>query len=613
MKSIFVKRILLALFSLVVYAAWIGSAKSQVRAIGAGALILDDGVGHTMIYRTPIPGTLEWNQWSTTTPPFMPLTLIPSLPPSNNAQAGFVYSGPSAGSVVPQLLYWIPPNHNGITSNGNIGGPSGAWDYAASGQLGLVNGTGTVNTIPIWKVGDTSIGDSHITDANGTVTSSEPIVIDSPPVTTPPTPGLTVNCSASGGALNSSTHFIDFIDGGGNTRGSIQGQDMTDLKNDPFYVLGEATELVIGLKETAENIEEAAASDDPAVSVGNAAKFAADADDLANWTAELASKVSSLGVAYTSAGADYAEYLRRADVNEPLYPGDIVGMADGLISTTTTGAQSVFAISLAPIVLGNVPVKGEASDYSKVAFLGQVPVKVRGMVHTGDFIVPSGRNDGVGMAISPGNITPKQFTGVLGRAWSASDSKGVSLIKVAIGLSANDMSEIASKEQAELDSLHAEVASQKEEVALRNVRLNTLAQAMLQTDPEQRSALLRDVVSEAQSGNETESFGAMLASKSGMSLNDVTPIAPETMRAAADTLSAEEVLDNNIRHLKSFDGLVQIMKTKIGAIANSAGSADDVRKEVKEYLLHPDLQTRTLAQNCAMELRQVMPAGSEQE
>ncbi len=598
------------------------SSQAQVRALGAGALILDDGVGHTMLYRTPIPGSLEWNQWSTTTPPFMPLTLIPSLPPSNNAEAGFVYAGPPGGSVVPQLSYWIPPNQKSISADGNIGGPSGAWDYAGSGQLGLVNGTGTLNTIPIWKVGDTAIGDSHISDASGTVTSSEPIVIYAPPAAG--TPGLTVHSSASGAGLSSDTHFIDFVDGGGNGRGSIQGQDITDLGTDPFYDLSEATKLVITAKEAAEDveaasaeaegdaetaeataeeaegaaeesegtadeiagsaeeimgdltldpieaaagaaeialglsediagaaeialgvIEEAKAEDDYAISAGNVAKAAADADGFANWAAELASKVSSLGVAYTSAGADYAEYLRRADVNEPLYPGDIVGMTDGLISTTTTGAQSVFAISLAPIVLGNVPAKAELSEYSKVAFLGQVPVKVRGMVHMGDFIVPSGRNDGVGMAISPGSITPKQFAAVLGRAWSASDSKGVSLIKVAIGLSANDMSEIASKEQAELDSLHAAVASQKAEVASQNVMQDRLEQAMLQTDPEQRSALLREVVSETQSGNETKSSNATIASPS------------------------------------------------------------DIRsKDVKKYVLHPDPQTRAATHDCAMESRQ---------
>ncbi len=561
------------------------------RAIGAGALILDDGVGHTMIYRTPIAGSLEWTQWGTTTPPFMPLTLIPSLPPSNNAQAGFVYAGPPGGSVVPQLSYWIPANQNSITADGNTGGPSGAWDYAASGQLGLVNGTGTLNTIPLWKVGDTDIGDSHISDASGTVTSSEPIVIDAPPA--PGTPGLTVNCTASTD-LNSGTHFIDFIDGAGNTRGSIQGQDQTDLDNDPFYVLDEASKAVSVAKQAAEDVEaaaaetegdaetaeavadeaegvadeaeatveetdggieegigdvllvdpitaaegaidvglgiaeiaagvaedaagvaeevlgaaeEAMAEDDYAVSAGNVAKAAADGDGIVNWGAQITSLSGSLGVAYTSSAGDYAEYLMRSDSNEHLFPGDVVGMTDGLISKTTAGAQSVFSISLAPIVLGNVPAKGEESEYSKVAFLGQVPVKVRGIVHKGDFIVASGRNDGVGMALAPGSITPKQFTTVLGRAWSASEGQGVNLIKVAVGLSANDISEIASNEQAELDSLHAEVVAQKAEVASQNVWQDRLEQAMLQTDPQQRVALLHEVVSGTQSGNEMESSG----------------------------------------------------------------------------------------------------------
>jgi hypothetical protein len=682
--------ILFILFGLIsIYTA---SLRAQVRGLGAGALILDDSHGHTVIYQAPIPGSLEWDQWATTTPPFKPLTLIPSLPPSNNAQGGFVYAGPSGGSVVPQLSYWIPPNHNSITADGNTGGASGAWDYAASGQLGLVNGTGTLNTIPIWKLGDTAIGDSHISDASGTVTSSEPVVIDAPP--SAGTPGLTVNCSASGSGLNSSTHFIDFIDGAGSARGSIQGQDMNDLDNDPLYVLNLATqavdlvregvdvtegstaeaeadaetalaaseeaegvadeaeatadeiegvadevegaieeadpftiplgvaeeilggvEIAAGIAEDAAGValeaasvvEEAKAEDDYAISAGNVAKAAAEATDIANWEAQATSEINSLGVAYTSSAGDYAEYLKRADLDEHLYPGDIVGMTDGIISKTTTGAQSVCAISMAPIVLGNVPAKGEESEYSKVAFLGQIPVKVRGIVHKGDFIAPSGQNDGVGMAISPGSITPKQFTAVLGRAWSASDGQGVNLIKVAVGLSAKDISEIASNEQAELDSLHAEVAAQKAEVASRNVRLNTLAQAMLQTDPQKRVALLREVVSGTQSRNEVERSAEMIASKSGISSNDAMRIAREKMMAAADSLSAAGVLSNNIRHLQSFDTLLHIMKTKIRQIATSAGSPQEISQEVKQYLLHPDLQTCTAVHDCAIESMQAMP------
>ena len=56
-------------------------------------------------------------------------------------------------------------------------------------------------------------------------------------------------------------------------------------------------------------------------------------------------------------------------------------------------------VSTNPGVLGNMPDDNELWKYEKVAFMGQVPTMVRGVVN-GDFIIPSGLHDGTGIGVS---------------------------------------------------------------------------------------------------------------------------------------------------------------------------------------------------------------------
>ena len=61
--------------------------------------------------------------------------------------------------------------------------------------------------------------------------------------------------------------------------------------------------------------------------------------------------------------------------------------------------------------------KSKEEDYEKVAFMGQVPVKVFGKVNMGDYIIPSGKNDGIGIAISPSKINTTNVKQIIGIAW----------------------------------------------------------------------------------------------------------------------------------------------------------------------------------------------------
>jgi hypothetical protein len=144
------------------------------------------------------------------------------------------------------------------------------------------------------------------------------------------------------------------------------------------------------------------------------------------------------GIELISGSADYAEFLPRLNPAEQIQAGDIIGLYEGLISKQTRGATKVMAVSANPIVVGNHPGEDARGGYERVAFIGQVMVRVRGKVQAGDFIVASGLNDGVGVAVSPEYISSEQFAQAVGQAWEASLDPGVKSVRTAVGLIQRD-------------------------------------------------------------------------------------------------------------------------------------------------------------------------------
>ncbi|WP_235292750.1 hypothetical protein [Portibacter lacus] len=164
------------------------------------------------------------------------------------------------------------------------------------------------------------------------------------------------------------------------------------------------------------------------------------------------------GVTYGSGGADYAEYLLREDINEHIEDGQIVGVKGGKITKVTEGAEQLLVISMMPIVLGNMPSDTLSLDqYEKVAFLGQAPVWVVGKVRSGDYIIPSGRHDGYGLAVAPEELKLEHVSTIVGRAWSDGD-QSVNLVNMIIGLKTNEMATILSRTSAKVDALENRMA-----------------------------------------------------------------------------------------------------------------------------------------------------------
>ena len=139
------------------------------------------------------------------------------------------------------------------------------------------------------------------------------------------------------------------------------------------------------------------------------------------------------GVDFTSVSADFAEWLPRLDLQAEIEAGDIVGVIAGQVTRETTNSDRIMVVSTDPIVLGNMPPESEENLYEKVAFVGQVPVKVRGSVNSGDYIIASALNDGTGVAVSPEEMTASQHSLVVGQAWESSSDHGVKLINTVVG------------------------------------------------------------------------------------------------------------------------------------------------------------------------------------
>ncbi len=172
------------------------------------------------------------------------------------------------------------------------------------------------------------------------------------------------------------------------------------------------------------------------------------------------------GVTYASGAGDYAEYLMREHTNEDISFGDIVGLKGGKISKNTSNAQRMMVVSYKPIVLGNMPQPDKETEYEKVAFMGQVPVKVFGKVNIGDYIIPSGNNDGYGISVHPSKITTEQISKIVGVAWTNSQkSFGKSTVIIAVGLNNNDSNHVIQNLEAKLNEQAQEITNLKTQIA----------------------------------------------------------------------------------------------------------------------------------------------------
>ena len=126
-------------------------------------------------------------------------------------------------------------------------------------------------------------------------------------------------------------------------------------------------------------------------------------------------------------------FRSKADPEEAIHPGEIVGIVKGCVTKKIEGAEQLMVMSSSPIIVGNWKASVPESHVALVAFLGQVPVKVIGPVNQGDYIVAEPTRPGIGRAVSLMDILPEDIDFIVGKAWESSDETAVKLINTVIG------------------------------------------------------------------------------------------------------------------------------------------------------------------------------------
>lgn len=177
---------------------------------------------------------------------------------------------------------------------------------------------------------------------------------------------------------------------------------------------------------------------------------------IAEWIGYNINKLTNVGVTYESGAGDYAEWLERAPGVRNLLPGEVVGVTGGKISLNTQDADHFMVVSTRPIVLGNMQPQRSAL-YEKIAFLGQVPVRVIGKVAVGDYLIPSGNNDGFAIAIAPDKLPIADHRRILGVAWEAAKDAPLNIINTAVGIHRNSLSPALEQFAADLQETNQKV------------------------------------------------------------------------------------------------------------------------------------------------------------
>ncbi|MDX2071464.1 MAG: hypothetical protein SFV55_23750 [Haliscomenobacter sp.] len=267
------------------------------------------------------------------------------------------------------------------------------------------------------------------------------------------------------GSRSNATNFVTFADDDG-IHGAIEGETASELADSWAFKSQNAIFVLKGIALLAEAIADGieaggqaasglaagAAAGSSASAIAKTTEQLALAAEAINWNAQ---KFAEVGVSYSSGSADYAEWLARKKGERDMHPGEIVGVKAGQISLATTEVDHFMVISTRPIILGNAPQPENRQHFEKVAFMGQVPVRIAGAASIGDYILPSGNNDGVGIAVHPTDMKLGDYSRIVGVAWEAAKEAPMNLVKVAVGINSNDLTRKVDELNQKVDQIMA--------------------------------------------------------------------------------------------------------------------------------------------------------------
>lgn len=286
------------------------------------------------------------------------------------------------------------------------------------------------------------------------------------------------------GKADGSNNYVSFWDDDG-MAGRIEGQTAADYASEPMSI---ATDAFLAALIVAEGVA-ATSFLYPLPIPTEPADIIRIAADIAEMSFGITWDYTHLGITYESGSGDYAEWLERSEPNEVMSSGDIVAVNGGKITKNTVGAGQLMAVSTSPIILGNMPPKGNEDCFEKIAFMGQIPIKVRGIVNNGDFIIPSGLNDGIGIAVAPELMTIDELDKVVGRAWSSSSNNDLKMINVLVGVNTTDIGQMLESGKLETVSAKNKIYNVQNSVSEIKAKLESLKNSIFQLNSEVGNAI----------------------------------------------------------------------------------------------------------------------------
>jgi hypothetical protein len=126
---------------------------------------------------------------------------------------------------------------------------------------------------------------------------------------------------------------------------------------------------------------------------------------------------------------DFAEWFSKLSMNEELNPGDVIGIHGSCVSKKTAGALFVSVVPDRALLVGNPwGVCPDLRVASQVTFIGQALVRLDAHngcpVRVGDYLIPSGKDDGFAINKAPRSMTLPDYGNVVGRCVCAKLDSG---------------------------------------------------------------------------------------------------------------------------------------------------------------------------------------------
>lgn len=278
--------------------------------------------------------------------------------------------------------------------------------------------------------------------------------------------GIHIKVNASRSKQNVFVNFLDATASWGRIRGMTYPEWIADDAPDNYgfktksynLKIAELSQAIAGLTAQAAGSAATGAGAAEAVSITlDATALGAELGYLtSNYSTYVSQGALYQGVQYSSGAADFAEYIELAPGARKCFAGEVVGIKNGKVSLVTEGADHVLAVSSLPIALGNLPKESDADRFEKIAFMGQVLVRVTGTVNIGDYILPTGYNDGLAVAVAPGKMRAADYGRIIGISWSVSDPNVLApyqLINVAVGINAFELSRELVRLEQQVDAI----------------------------------------------------------------------------------------------------------------------------------------------------------------